>query len=786
MGLKMNNVVIVGVGEIVEQVPAALEKASSPLDLMVAAALKALGDTGKQEIKDAVDTIAVVRTTSDSGAALKSPFGDPDNYPRSVAHHLGINPENAIYSHVSGHTPQVLINQFSGDIRKGEKEAVLIVGAEAVANQKALKKAAIKTDWRNDITGQMHDQGPDGYVTLDISQMYNELLNIPAMYSLFENARRSELGKSQNDYAIDCGDLFTQFSKVAAKHPNAMFKQEYSTAEISKLTESNNAVTDIYTRAMVAKDGVNLGASVILMSESKALELGISPEKFIFPVAGSESTDKTIPYRENLGTSIAMKAAYEAVFETAGLSISDISCMDLYSCFPIAVFAACEILGINPDDARGLTVTGGLPFFGGPGNNYSMHGIVNVANKLREAGKGYGLVGANGGFLSKHAIGIYGIKAPANGFRLANKAALEKQVNTQNSPIIADYADGRAIIETFSVQFSRKGPKRGFIIGRLEDGRRFLGSTDRVDKETVQELLASDPLGREIFVTSKGPGNRFTFDEVKIAALEPPLPKTLEGKFEHVLVDKNGPILEITINRPDSRNSLTPEANYELEHIFNLYEKDHSLWVAILTGAGDKSFCSGNDLKYSASGKQIWVPETGFGGLTNRKKRFKPVIAAVNGYAFGGGLEIAMSCDVIIADETAKFALPEVKSGLIAAATGLFRLPKAIPPHIAKEMILTGRAMQIDEALHHGLVNHKTEAGNVLHKAREVAEAICAVSPSAVSASLEMMYEGADTVNPVNAMVGQSNAILKFASSEDLQIGLMAFLTKQKPKWKNR
>lgn len=782
----MNNVVIVGIGEVVQQIPDDLETASSPLDLMVAAATQALGDTGSGNLKESLDTIAVVRTTSDSGASLKSPFGDPDNYPRSVAHHLGINPENAIYSHVSGHTPQVLINKFSGDIRKGNKEAVLIVGAEAVANQKALKRAGLKTDWRNDITGEMHDQGPDGYVTVDISQMYNELLNIPAMYSLFENARRAYLGKSQVDYAKDCADLFSQFSQVAANHPNAMFKQKYSSSEILEITESNNAITDIYPRAVVAKDGVNLGASVILMSESKALELGISREKFIFPIAGSESTDKTIPYRENLRTSIAMKAAYDAVFETAGLSISDISCMDLYSCFPIAVFAACEILGIEPEDPRGLTLTGGLPFFGGPGNNYSMHGIVNVIEKLRANGKGYGLVGAIGGFLSKHAIGIYGTKAPEKGFREANKIALDNIVNAQNSPEIADYADGRAMIETFSVQFGRKDPERGFILGRLEDGRRFLGSTDRADKETVQQLLESDPLGREVFVTSKGPGNRFTFDEAKTAALEPSLPKTLEGEFEHVLVEKNGPILEVSINRPDSRNSLTPEANFELQHIFNLYEQDRSLWVAILTGAGGKSFCSGNDLKYSSSGKQIWVPETGFGGLTNRKKRFKPVIAAVNGYAFGGGLEIALSCDVIVADETAKFALPEVKSGLIAAATGLFRLPKAIPPHIAKEMILTGRTMDVNEAVHHGLINHKTDAGKALDKAREVAEAICAVSPSAVSASLEMMYEGANQLDPIDALAGQSSAMLKFAASEDLQIGLMAFLAKLKPKWKNR
>jgi acetyl-CoA C-acetyltransferase len=251
-------------------------------------------------------------------------------------------------------------------------------------------------------------------------------------------------------------------------------------------------------------------------------------------------------------------------------------------------------------------------------------------------------------------------------------------------------------------------------------------------------------------------------------------------------VKRNGPILEVTINRPEARNSLTPEANFELEHIFNLFEKDRTIWAAILTGAGEKAFSAGNDLKYTASGKQMWVPETGFAGLTHRKNRTKPIIAAVNGFAYGGGLEIALACDIIVADETAKFALPEVKVGLIAAAGGIFRLPKAIPPHIAKDMILTGRAMDMHEAAAHGLVNYTAAKGEVMSKAREIAEQLCSVSPTAVAASMAMMNAGADCADPLEALQQSSDSILEVVASEDLQIGIMAFLTKQKPKWKNK
>ncbi len=782
----MKNVVIVGIGEIVEQVPDDLQTASSPLDLMESAVRRAFSDAGAEEIGTAIDTIAVVRTFSESGAQLKSPFGDPKNLPRSICSRTNIDPKHAVYSCSGGQVPQQLVNEFATKISAGERDAVLLVGGEALANQKALKKAKVKADWKDEIDGPSERRHPEITNMFDIGNLHNEFTHIPSAYTIMEHARRKRLGLSREAYRAECAELFEGLAKVAAEHPNAMFKDAFNADDIAALTESNNLVTDIYTRAMTAKDGVNQAAALILMSEEKACELGIEKSKWVYAISGSDAEDTTLPYREDLSRSVALKAAYDGALNAAALSIDEISVFDIYSCFPIAVFAACEALGIKGNDPRGLTVTGGLPFFGGPGNNYSMHGIVNIVSRLRKSGNGFGLVGANGGFINKHCIGIYGNKPSLSGWQMADKAALKRIVDSQDKPDVAYFAEGRAQIEGYSVEYGRKGPKRAYIIGRLEDGRTFIGSTDRDDKETVQHLIDNDPINETIYVTGKGPGNRFTFDADKTRGLIPNVPASLDGEFEHCLVNRNGRILEVTINRPDARNSLTPEANFELEHVFNLYEKDRSLWAAILTGAGDKSFSAGNDLKYMGTGKPIWFPETGFAGLTHRKKRLKPVIAAVNGYAFGGGLEIALACDIIVADETAKFALPEVKTGLIAAAGGLFRLPKVLPPSIARDMILTGRTMEIEEALHYGMVNYKSAAGQALDIAREIAQRILDVSPSAVSASLEMMHEGAHIQAPAEALDQPTNALQKIAASEDLQIGLMAFLTKQKANWKNR
>jgi acetyl-CoA C-acetyltransferase len=227
-------------------------------------------------------------------------------------------------------------------------------------------------------------------------------------------------------------------------------------------------------------------------------------------------------------------------------------------------------------------------------------------------------------------------------------------------------------------------------------------------------------------------------------------------------------------------------ANDELEHVFDAYFADDELWVAVLTGAGDKAFCSGNDLLYSASGKPMWVPKTGFAGLTSRRAMPKPVIAAVNGYAMGGGLEIALACHLVVADATARFALSEVKVGLIAGAGGLVRLPRSVPPKVATEMILTGRRLSAAEALGYGLVNRVTEAGQALDGARALAAEILDGSPTSVRVSLRVMEETRGIPDVIDAVTHPSAATDDLMASEDMIEGLTAFAQKRPPRWRGR
>jgi acetyl-CoA C-acetyltransferase len=227
-------------------------------------------------------------------------------------------------------------------------------------------------------------------------------------------------------------------------------------------------------------------------------------------------------------------------------------------------------------------------------------------------------------------------------------------------------------------------------------------------------------------------------------------------------------------------------ANDELDHVFDAYFADDDLWVAILTGAGDKAFSAGNDLVYSASGKPMWVPKNGFAGLTSRPSMPKPVIAAVNGFAMGGGCEIALACHLVVADETARFALSEVRVGLVAGAGGLVRLPRTVPAKLATEMILTGRRLTAAEALAHGLANRVVPAGTALDGARALAAEIGEGSPTSVRVSLRIMEETRGIPDVIEAVSYPSPALDDLMASEDSLEGVLAFAQKRKPQWRNR
>lgn len=333
-----------------------------------------------------------------------------------------------------------------------------------------------------------------------------------------------------------------------------------------------------------------------------------------------------------------------------------------------------------------------------------MHAIAETVNRLRARPGTFGLVGANGGTLSKYSVGIYST-APAP-WRADRSAELQADIDAWPTPEQAAAADGWATIETYTVKHGHNGERTGVVIGRLEaDARRFVAMTQQGDEEILGRLGTAEPIGTRVYVRSFGFGNRVTTDQARMNELFPPRPKVLRENYEHVSVRRDGHLLEITINRPEVRNSLHPPANEELDEIFDAYFADPDLWVAILTGAGDKAFSAGNDLVYSASGKSVWSAQErvrradqppGYDETSHRRgQRFR----------HGGGCEIALACHLIVADETATFALSEVKVGLAAGAGGLVRLPRAIPAKLANEMILTGKRITAAEARSYGLVN---------------------------------------------------------------------------------
>jgi crotonobetainyl-CoA hydratase len=259
--------------------------------------------------------------------------------------------------------------------------------------------------------------------------------------------------------------------------------------------------------------------------------------------------------------------------------------------------------------------------------------------------------------------------------------------------------------------------------------------------------------------------------------------------YQYTIYEKKGHIAYITINRPQVMNALHYGANVELNEIFNDFKQDDESWVAILTGAGERAFSAGNDLKATAEatarGEQSLGSSLPFGGITRDFVCHKPIIAAVNGFAMGGGFEIALACDIIIAAEHARFALPEPRVGLIAGAGGVHRLPQQIPLKLAMGMMLTGKQITAQEAYRFGLVNEVVPAAELLATAERWANEILECSPLSVRLTKEAALSGL-TYTVDEALQHDQPLLQRLLASEDFVEGPKAFAEKRKPHWTGR
>lgn len=494
---------------------------AKPLDLLAIVSKLAAEDSGSSRILDSVDQIAVAGLTVDAPQAKTPLSGGYKNLPKSLANQLNIKAKNYFYCGPGGNTPQFLVNHFSKAIAAGEAETVLLAGAESLATLFAkfdrwYKWLLPKSAWRDNpggtprILGSMRASGTP--------QEDAHGLDLPAnVYPLFENALRHKYARTIADHQQAIGDLFSGFSAVAARNPYAWFQRERNAEELITPSNSNRMVGFPYTKYLNSMLAVNQAAALIMTTEEKAESLKIPRQQWIYLHGFADCNDIwNVTERENFHSSPALRACGEKALSMAGACINDIRHFDLYSCFPSAVQVARDELGIDNRAPEELTLTGGLPYFGGPGNNYSMHGIAEMIHRLRQHTGEFGLVNANGWFLTKHSIGVYSSMPP--GDALATKGNRYDDQNTvidlEQLPVpTVEKPSGSGTIETFTVLFDKRNqPKKGIIIGRDQNNARFVANTPN-DKDMLHALCKDDAIGRSGTITQRGNLNLYTLDD---------------------------------------------------------------------------------------------------------------------------------------------------------------------------------------------------------------------------------------------------------------------------------
>ena len=500
--------VIIGAGQFAERPDAPGYRACSPMDLGGQALARAIADCrAAGDVAAAIDTLAAIRQFEISTPVAEAPFGKSDNVPRSFARRVGADPARAILEVVGGQGPQKLVGELARDIAAGRSDCAAIVGAEAISTMLALQASGDAPDWSESVGGQLEDRGYGMKGLIDRELIAHGIgAPIPG-YAIMDNARRARLGLSPAQYRAAIGELFAPFSAVAAANPFAAAPIARTARELATVTDRNRIVAEPYARMTVARDQVNQAAAILMASAGKARALGVPEDRWVHIHAVGDAREASVLERGDLATSPAAIASVRTALDIAGIGIEDVGYLDLYSCFAIAVFNITDAFGIAPDDPRGLTMTGGLPFFGGAGNNYAAHAIAEAVQRLRMDRNAYALVGANGGIMSKYATGIYSARpadwSGAGRWRTCPDAA-------PSTAVVGDY-NGLATVESYTL-IPGRAASHGVVIARTGDARRLVAQVARGDAATMAILERGDVFGRSIVVTTAETGrNGFAF-----------------------------------------------------------------------------------------------------------------------------------------------------------------------------------------------------------------------------------------------------------------------------------
>ncbi|MBQ63088.1 MAG: acetyl-CoA acetyltransferase [Gammaproteobacteria bacterium] len=485
--MKESNIpVIIGTGQLVDR-EADIDQHIEPLDMLARVAHGARKDAEltEQDLQK-LDTIALVGILG----------WHPDNAPNLVAEKIGAHPKHEYVSGTGGQVGVTLLNSMASEIVRGESEFALIAGCN---NLKVLLRAIAakkRLAWTRGGTGTPVLVGGDEPGSSELEGRYG--LEQPTdIYPLFENSMRAKLGLNFDQHNQRMGSLFTRFSEVAAGNEYAWFPTQRSAEELTTVTAENRMICFPYPKYLNAVLNTEQAAGLILCSAEKARALGVPEEKWVYWWGGAHSQEKAwwASERPDFTECPSMKDTHVSALTNAGVEVTEIDHFDFYSCFPIAVQMACDVLDLSVDDPRGFTVTGGLPYAGGPASAYTLHSIADMAQKLRDNAGQKGLVTGNGWYLTKHSAVVLSSAAKESAPKDGLLAELPSG-KMQTSPVAVNTAaEGGATIESYTVSYDREGkPYRGIVLGSTEAGCRFLANTpDSID--FLEDFVSNEQVG---------------------------------------------------------------------------------------------------------------------------------------------------------------------------------------------------------------------------------------------------------------------------------------------------
>jgi len=465
-----------------------------PLYLMEKTAHEALNDSGSSELVDILDSVYMINIYSWS-------YKDA---PGELSKLLGFKPKNKVYLPDGGNTPQMLMNRASKNLAHGKANAILITGAEAYYSFHKNKLGELNLSW----PVREEPKYMEGKMWHGITPFENKYkLRIPPYsYALFETAIRANNGESIQEHNNLIGSLFQHFSEVASNNSHAWTNDAFSAEKIIEPNPNNRYVCHPYTKRMCSNMFIDQSSSVIITTIDIAESLNINESLWIYPMGGADLQNIfAITQRPNLYDSPALKEASKLALKQAGLTLNEINAFDLYSCFPSIVQIALNEIGISKSDSRPLTLTGGLPFFGGPWSNYSLHAIVKAVEIIRKNSMFKILIFANGGYNTKASIGIYGKEPSQEPWGKRNDVAIQKFLLSDPLPKPIEKANGIITIEAYTIIYNKEGlPTEGIAIGKLNNGIRTLAkiqSSNKILKELEKEELVGKKF--EVFYHSK-------------------------------------------------------------------------------------------------------------------------------------------------------------------------------------------------------------------------------------------------------------------------------------------